>query len=388
MRNKKVAAYSYLFQEMYFSKDIFLIPYYIAKETGRKLEYYYNQNLGNTDIPNRHRGARLRKSKIGNEFLSMLFNILLVFWRIDILFINGSSLKHMVVVWLYKHLNNKGKIIIFGDMERPLAEEFNRNGLIYSGGLKGKIKRYFVNFFFNNTTYIVANTGAYSLMDELCKRNKWKGLLHFYPCLDDELFERYCLKRKTFEEKENIMICVGRIGNKQKNTDMLLKALENVDLKDWKIYMIGPITTSFNLKDNSDYQDVIDRFFEKNPQYKNKLIFTGMIYDMKEVFEYYIRAKVLLATSRHEGFANVYSQAAALGCYIVSTDVGGADIASNHWKYGTCIGQEDADGLARTLDNLVNGRIPIDEKCSFSKEEMSYSYRINSILIPKMNICP
>ena len=244
------------------------------------------------------------------------------------------------------------------------------------------------DYFFRHVTYLVANTAAYHLMDDLCQRKHWTGLLHFYPCLDDEKFLSYGLRRKPFVEKENIMVCVGRIGCYQKNTEMLLNALRKVDLKDWKIYMLGPITSSFDLKEGDGFQKVIDQFFEECPQHKDKLIFTGMIYDAKTVFEYYNRAKVLLATARHEGFANVYSQAAALGCYVISTDVGGADVCSNDWKYGIKLKQNDSDGLSDVLDNLVCGKLLIPTEDAMSFEEMSYSYRVNRVLLPKMGFEP
>lgn len=104
--------------------------------------------------------------------------------------------------------------------------------------------------------------GSLSLMADLCERKHWNGLLHFYPCLDDEKFESYGLKRKPFTEKENIMVCVGRIGCYQKNTEMLLNALRKVDLKDWKIYMLGPITSSFNLNEDDNFQKTIDTFLK------------------------------------------------------------------------------------------------------------------------------
>ena len=210
--------------------------------------------------------------------------------------------------------------------------------------------------------------------------------MHFYPCLDDEKFQEYGIKRRSWEEKENIMVCIGRIGCHQKNTEMLLDALEKVDLKDWKIYMIGPITSSFDLNESGDFQKNIDGFFNRNPQYKEKLIFTGMIYDQKEVFEYYNRAKILLSTSRHEGFANVYSQAAAMGCYIVSTDVGGADVASNNWQFGTLVKQESSVILAEILSRIINGDSVIDTQYSLDIESISYSTMTNYTLLPKIAI--
>lgn len=377
--NHKVLAYSYLFQEMYLSKDIFLIPYYISREKGLKLEYRYNVNLGETNIPQIHRDARIKESCSGNEFLSLLWYVVLHAWAICVLFLNGSSAKHMLVVWLYKILHPKGMVIVFGDMERPQAEELSQNGFVYSRGLNGWLKGLLTTFLFNHVTYIVANTEAYKIMKELCTRKGWKGLLHFYPCLDDELLHEYGLRRIPLEEKENMIICVGRIGNYQKNTEMLLHALEKVDLKDWKIYMIGPMTSSFDLKERGDFQCVIDDFFERCPQHKNKLIFTGMIYDMREMFSYYIRAKVLLSTARHEGFANVYSQAAALGCYVISTDVGGADVGSNQWRFGTMLEQENSEKLAKVLTDLVEGRLVMDDSWSIPYDEMIYSKCIEKL---------
>lgn len=369
---------------MFLSKDIFLVPYYIAKSIGGTFDYIYCQNLGNTIIPTTHRNANIRQSTIADDFCAMLKYIVSDAKQIDVLFIWGSSLKHMLIIRMFKLINPKGKIVVFGDMEPPQARILNQTDFMCPKGVKGIVKRYFTNFFMNNVTYIVANTEAYNEMKKLFDRKKWSGLLHFYPCLDDEKFKEYGIKRRSWEEKDNIMVCVGRIGCHQKNTEMLLDALEKVDLKDWKIYMIGPITSSFDLNDEGNFQNTIDDFFIRNPQYKEKLIFTGMIYDQKEVFEFYNRAKVLLSTSRHEGFANVYSQAAAMGCYIISTDVGGADIASNNWQYGTLVEHENSTDLARTISKITNSEVTIDTHKSLKIESISYSCKVWETLLPKM----
>ena len=379
MRKKHVVAFSAIFQEMFLSKDIFLVPYYIAKETGGELTYYYVTNLGNTEIPQHHRGATLLRADARNEATAMIKTIVRNARGIDVLFINGSSAVHMTTVFLYKKLNPNGKVIIFGDMEAPQAKELYQNGFMYSHGLTGKIKEWLTNFFFHNVTYIVANTEAYGYMEQLFRKKGWTGLLHFYPLVDDEKFFSYGLKRKSFAEKENIMVCVGRIGNYQKNTEMLLDALRKVDLKDWKIYMIGPITSGFDLKKGIDFQQVIDKFFKDYPHHKDKLMFTGMIYDQKTVFEYYNRAKILLMTSRHEGFANVFSQAAAMGCYIVSTDVGGADVCSNNWAYGEQLPQEDSDALAEIIQKITSGDYDFPKDKALSFDEMCYSKNIRKL---------
>ena len=235
MRNR-VLAYSFQFQEMFLSKDIFLVPYYIAKCLGGTLDYIYCQNLGNTSIPSSYRNASIRKSTIADDFRTMLKYIVVDAKQIDVLFIWGCSLKHMIIIRMFRLFNPKGKIVVFGDMEPLQARILNQTDFMCPRGVKGIVKRYFADFFMKNVTFIVANTEAYNEMKKLCERNKWNGLLHFYPCLDDEKFNEYGIKRKLWDEKDNIMVCVGRIGCHQKNTEMLLDALEKVDIKDWKIY--------------------------------------------------------------------------------------------------------------------------------------------------------
>lgn len=384
----KILAYAYQFQEMFLSKDIFLIPYYISKELGGECKYLYTQNLGNTEIPKLHRGVTIEQTKNKNVWKVFLKEILTHAKDIDVLFLTGSSAVHMFATFLYKKMNPQGKVVVFGDMEEPQAKELNQNGFHYSGGLAGWIKEKLTDYFFRHVTYLVANTAAYHLMADLCERKHWNGLLHFYPCLDDEKFESYGLKRKPFAEKENVMVCVGRIGCYQKNTEMLLNALRKTDLKDWKIYMLGPITSSFDLKEGGDFQKVIDQFFEECPWYKERLIFTGMVYDQKTVFEYYNRAKVLLMTSRHESWGNVYSEAAALGCYILSTDVGGATLCSNDWKFGYRLKQENIGDLAKAIEEVVEGKVDMNEEMSISYYDLCYSNLVNKKLLPKMGFKP
>ena len=109
-----------------------------------------------------------------------------------------------------------------------------------------------------------------------------------------------------------------------------------------------------------------------------------MVYDQKEVFEYYNRAKVLLMTSRHESWGNVYSEAAALGCYILSTEVGGATLCSNGWKFGHKLQQEDSEGLANAINDIVNDRTVMDESNALVYEDLCYSYLANKTLLPEL----
>ena len=209
-------------------------------------------------------------------------------------------------------------------------------------------------------------------------------MVHCYPGIDDELFHNLSLKEIPYNKKENIILYVGRVGNYEKNTDMILDAAKITDLKDWKIVLVGPMTDSFVTKGTSKYAEYVKQYFKDNPSLKEKVIFIGPEYDPKRLFEYYVKSRILLLTSRSEGFANVLSQAAALGCYIVSTDVGGASIVSNNWQFGCKLPQEDALYLSKVLTDIIEGKQDIDLDKRLSFKELSYSNILSKRVLSKM----
>jgi glycogen synthase len=79
---------------------------------------------------------------------------------------------------------------------------------------------------------------------------------------DTNILMEQGIQRKLISEKEKIMITVGRIGTEQKNTELLLEVLAEVDLKDWRVYCIGPIEPEFLKK--------IDAFYIQHPEKKTR----------------------------------------------------------------------------------------------------------------------
>jgi glycosyltransferase involved in cell wall biosynthesis len=379
-------AYLAEFQKMYLSKDVFLIPYYLAREQDVPLKVVYGSNMGDVDLPSSYRGVELvgtkrRHVRKWHEIIDWIRFILPNAKRLNSIFFCGCSAHHMVLTWLLLKLNPNVTIVVFGDMEGPQAQDFLETGLVYGNGISAIIKRMLCQFFFNHVAFTVANERAYRLMENVYKKFHWTGLVSLHPCLDDELFSELGLKFRNWEEKENIMISVGRIGNYQKNTDMMLDALSKLDLKNWKVYLMGPITDSFEVGKTSAYEQRILKFFEDNPHLRDKVFFTGMIYDQKQLFEYFLRAKVYLSSARHEGYANVYSQAAACGCFIISTDVGGAETASNNWKFGIKVEQDNPGEMAKAMQSVINNETAIDMSQQPNVTQFLYSYVIKESLI-------
>ena len=150
------------------------------------------------------------------------------------------------------------------------------------------------------------------------------------------------------------MITVGRIGTVEKNNEMLLEAIEKVDLKEWKVYIIGPYTENFK----KNYDD----FVKNNLDKKRKVILVGNVEDKNLLYDYYNRAKVFLFTSKWESFGIVLIEALRFGNYIITTNVGGAKDITNNGKIGVITDIGVSEQYKNEVLKVINKEINLKEK--------------------------
>ena len=175
---------------------------------------------------------------------------------------------------------------------------------------------------------------------------------------------------KTFTDKENIILTVGRIGAPEKNNEMLLSAIEKIDLEDWKAVFIGPIEKGF--------ESVIEDFFQKNPHLKEKVIFTGAIYDRKLLFDWYARSKIFCLTSIEESFGFVLIEAMAYANYVVTTPISSANEITDFGKCGMIVSTEIE--LSEQLGVLIEGSNQVEVIAELAKERTFSRYDWKTIL--------
>ena len=168
------------------------------------------------------------------------------------------------------------------------------------------------------------------------------------------------------------MITVGRIGTEPKNNEMLLKVLKNIELINWKVFIIGPYTEKFKL--------LYEKFIQDNPDKKNKVILVGNIENKISLYDYYNRAKVFLLTSRWEGFATIFPEALRFGNYIITTDVGGAKDITNNGKIGVITEINNEENYKEEILKVINGQINLEKKFTESIELSKTKFLWNNIV--------
>lgn len=193
-----------------------------------------------------------------------------------------------------------------------------------------------------------------SLGEELVKK-KYPQLadkIMYLPVGVNDLYlvENFGTSIKSFKQKENIFLTVGRIGEEIKNNEMMLRALSQINLKDWKMVFVGAI--------NPKFQVFYDEWIKSFPNLKDKLIFTGEIKDRKVLYEWYNKSKVFCMTSWKESFCHSIGEALYFGNYIIGTSgiVSMPDL-TNRGKYGITIKVNDDKAMANKMQELIDNPI-------------------------------
>lgn len=386
MANKKVISYYMEFNSMFFQKENLLKPLLLARELGCDCEIYYGENTDKEELPREYNGVKLICQHYKGEGLSQLLKVSLLIIRkaksISNLMTFHAGRNIALFVILLKLINPKATVWVSGDIEIGYAYESLSAMLTRGKGIKGYLYWHLYRSFFKKLdVYSVETRKVYDNLSPLFRHHSLHNLVYL-PCgVDGDALEK--LLPSNIEDKEKLILSVSRFGPPQKNTEMLLNGLAKTNLEDWRVLLVGPITSDFSLNQSAEFQNYIDDFFVKNPNLKDVISFTGPIFDAKALYDLFNKATIFVMTSRHEAFANVFSQARWYRCHILSTDVGGAPDMSNNWEFGTCVNQDDPDDFAIKLERLIQGRISLPTE-EYAKQ-ISYQHLIRTSLKALIN---
>ena len=247
----------------------------------------------------------------------------------DILYCFGIYYVYMDIVPLYKKLRPDGKVILKMDANAAWVDNMSFGNKLYSEFLK-------------NCDYIG------------CECKKIKELLasklpYKIEYLPNGFPYRYNHIKCTYDDKQNTILYVGRVGDVDKQNQILLEAFARCAhmIPDWKLKLIGVI--------EDEFEYYIEEYFIKYPFLKGRVIFTGKIIDKQKLYNEYSCAKVFALTSKKEGGTpNVFGEAAAYGCYIICSDIDGSGDMTNWGTTGSVFPIGDIEALSDLLVKICN----------------------------------
>ncbi len=105
---------------------------------------------------------------------------------------------------------------------------------------------------------------------------------------------------------------------------------------------------------------------------KDKIIFTGPIYDRNKLNEEYKKSKIFCLTSRFESFGLVFLEAMKNGCYLITSDIESSLDVTDNKKYGNIFPIDDVKELANCLVTACNNENSLYENC---KNIQEYVYK-------------
>ncbi|MBC2852546.1 glycosyltransferase [Cetobacterium sp. 2G large] len=381
------------FEYTWIGKDNGMFPIYAHEVLGYESKII-TCNLKN-DLPDEVRGIEIVKiprwfKKVKN-FLPFIIHLKRIpLYRyicknakdIDILMLFHITKCSYWRAYFYKKFNPAGKVYIKADfnlddykkeiarteMKPKNIREFFRKSRETKEYAKRKKLVQIADLISYETEY------AYEVMKDSYAGVSTKGKTMYLANGYDDLLIEQKYKIKKYEEKENIFLTVGRLGTFQKNTEFLLKTLETLDLKDWKFYFVGSIEKDFNKE--------IDIFFEKYPEKKEKVIFTGEIKDRDILYDYFNRSKVFVLPSRWESFGIVMVEALAFNNYILTSNTAAAEDITNKQEVGQIFSIDKTDELEKMMLEVIGGKIDLknkEEQILKQKNRFKYSQLIKKI---------
>lgn len=352
MKKKLTLIVNHPWDNVFFGKDVFLVPYYIGKihNYDVKIVFPSNNLVEKTSWRDVEPYPILYKKKLTP--FSFIFGLKLMWYlclnakRIDCFMRFHVTITTAIMIIIYKMLNRNG--IAYLKVDNAGLIDFK-----YKKDVKSFIRSLLYKKMFSLVDNVSCETklGLKMYTKETFGVDISSKLLYMPNGFDDEMRENLGIIVNESINKENTMLTVGRLGTEQKNTKLLLDALNGLDLKDWKIYLIGPIDDYF--------KPTINVFFENNPQLENKVIFPGNINSKKELWEYYNKSKVFLLTSRREGYPIVFGEALRFHNYIVSSELPSSIEIISKWG-GKLFMQEDVKALHDILLSIIEGDLDLN----------------------------
>ncbi len=275
-----------------------------------------------------------------NCYLAVTLYLLKNAKKIDVLNLYHLKKRSIIYGLIYLLFNSKGKLYYKFDCPKPeidfrVKKTFLPVKLLVTG--LGMVILRKCTLLSVETQYSYANI----------KRIDKKKLLLVPNAFDDVLPKIKKIELKTFEQKDDVIVLVGKHGDNAKNSELILNALPLIHIGNWKIRFVGACSDLFK----NSYTELLKKY----PEFEKNILLDGYVSDKTQLFQFYNDAKIICLPSRSEGFPNVISEAIYFGAVPVLTDHLPAswDLTDNG-NAGLMFKSESPESLANVLNALIS----------------------------------
>lgn len=176
----------------------------------------------------------------------------------------------------------------------------------------------------------------------------------------------------NIEQKENIVITVGRLGIYEKNTELFLNSILEIPdnlRSQWKFYFVGPQTKEF-----SQY---ITKFLEENPRLVSNIVQLGNITDRNELADLLKQSKIICMPSRTEGACIATLEGMYFGCVpIISRYSSFVKDTTNNESIGKVVDDYTSSGFAKAIVEYMEDEVlikaEVEKAISYARNTFDY----------------
>ena len=200
-----------------------------------------------------------KKMLCGNQTLTGLLYLLTHARKIDWLNVYHGGRHCYYWIKLYKLLNPKGKVYLKLDLSYAGCEMYQNS--------EKKERNIFEKTAAVSDIVSVESKKIKKLTAEFTKQN-----IRVVP-------NGYINEAETIPQvnREKQFITVGRLGTPEKATDILLEAFaQSANSHDWTLKLVGSVA--------QDFQTWLEDFYNRYPEIKERIIFTGPIYEREALY--------------------------------------------------------------------------------------------------------
>lgn len=177
----------------------------------------------------------------------------------------------------------------------------------------------------------------------------------------------------AYENKENIILAIGHFSKFHTATHLLIQAFTEIcsNLPGWKLQLLGTF--------DSELTDFITQHLTQyGSLLRNRILFSNQPLDFAIIKNSLKNAKLFCSTSYWDGCLSLFSEAAAQGCYILSSDLYHVYDATDNLKYGGVFEPGNLTALSQLIKETCLNEALLQSTCEgiqqYAFHSLNYFY--------------